>query len=444
MQLIRYFPLLQHDLYEILPGEPHRLWVAVTVFLCLIIPLFFGWEFYSLFLFWIVLFWSYSGRRERFVHLMFILFIAVTPLWIGLLKQGMEVLYSDRIQTVIRHQEGLSENASVQNLSRLASQYPEDDSIFFMLGTAYKKVGENQKAVKAFNKGISLQSDEAIYYNNLGNAYYAERDIKRAIRMYEKAIALDSETAAVHYNLSAAYREQFMLTESDREYFKARDLDPAMISHYANIIGPGYNRMVIDESLSMKWLRNRFVEQVLFVEQEGRSLFHSWRNERRWSIPFALFVFILLIHFVRSRFGIARRCVKCGMVFCKRCQTTMRPDSVCSQCAYIFEEQEGVDVKHRTKKIIEIRQNLSRKLETGRLLGVLIPGAGHIYYGWMFTGFAVLFAVVSCLVYGFFWKLLAQDPLTYQTVIWSGRIWLLVPAILFYGLSLMHLYKLKG
>jgi len=122
----------------------------------------------------------------------------------------------------------------------------------------------------------------------------------------------------------------------------------------------------------------------------------------------------------------------------------VRSNSVCSQCAYIFEEQEGVDVKHRTKKIIEIRQNLGRELETGRLLGVLIPGGGHIYFGWIFTGFAVLSAVVSCLIYGFFWKLLAQDPLTYQTVIWSGRIWLLVPAILIYGLSLIHLYRLKG
>lgn len=445
VQLLRYYGLLQHDLQEVLPGKTPRPWVQGITVLCLLLPLLLGRGIYAMCLFWVLVFWSYSGRKERIVHLLFLLFTALVPFWIHSLQGGMETLYGEEMQAVLGHQEGRSDDATVAELVRLTARHPGNDTYFFMLGTAEKKRGEYKKAEDAFLKAISINPSEAIYYNNLGNAYYASRDFSNAIRMYEKGIPLDPKLASLHFNLSATQREQFQLNKSDQEYFKARALDPELISYYVDIIGPNYNRMVIDETLSRKWTWNRFAKG--FFSREGKggetaSLF--WEASRYWAVPLILLLAVFPVHFVRSRFGVAHRCMKCGVVYCRKCQTHMRSDAVCSQCAYIFEEHSGVDVKQRTKKIIEIRRHMERSKEVARLLGILIPGSGHIFSGRVLTGFVILFIVAASLVYALFGPILYPDPMVARASLWDGRFLVLVPAGLVYAGSVHHVYRLRG
>lgn len=445
VQFTRYYRLVHHDLYEILPGDPHLFWVAGTALLFMIIPLLFGLGLYTLCLFWILFLWSYGGRKERVVHILFLLFTAVVPFWIGTLQHGVEVLHNDRIQALIRHQDGLSDDSSISMLTRLTAQSDADDTLDFVLGTAYKKQGEYKKAEKAFKKAITMNPGEAIYYNNLGNTYFASRDFKRAIEMYSKAIELDPKRASSYFNMSATYREQFMLNKSDQEFYKARELDTNLVSYYVDIIGPSFNRMVIDETLSERRLWADFFKQLfpnLWKFDWGRSSLLT--SSSYWLVPVALLLALLPLHYFRRLLGIARHCKKCGIIYCKKCQSVVRSDSVCSQCVYIFEEQSGVDVKQRTKKIIEIRKYIDQRRETGKWLGILLPGGGHIYFGMMFRGFAVLFIVVSCLMYGFFWDVLILDFVTFQSGNWIYRLWVMIPALFIYGLSINRLSRFRG
>jgi hypothetical protein len=103
-----------------------------------------------------------------------------------------------------------------------------------------------------------------------------------------------------------------------------------------------------------------------------------------------------------------------------------------------------VEVKQRTRKIIEILGYKEQKKETGRLFGILVPGGGHVYFGRLWIAFAVIFLMVSCFIYGFFWRLLPQGDMVIRAASWDARIWVIVPAMIVYLLSVVHLYRLRG
>ncbi|NOY53425.1 MAG: tetratricopeptide repeat protein [Deltaproteobacteria bacterium] len=442
--LLRYGRMLYHDLYELLPGDPSRAGLLIIMACLLSAPLLLGGGLFGVCVLWLILLWSYSGRKERFIHLFFLFFLLVTPLWTDMLQRGVEHLSSDRMQSILGHRDGDADDAAVAGLARLTEQFPKDDAAFFMLGTAYKKRGEYAKAKKVLEKAIHQNGNEADYYNNLGNVYYAMRNLKKAVEMYNEAIALDPREAAFHFNLSAVQRELFLLDKSDSEYFKARKLNPAEVSYYVKILGPNYNRMVIDTVLPDRNLWNGFFKTLFSVGPADRSQGGVLKKIIvRGGLVLLILPVALLLHLLRRFRGYSRRCGKCGVVFCRKCQSHRRREAICSQCAYIFGKGAGVDVKMRTRKIIEILSYKERKVEKGRILGILIPGGGHIYFGRPVTGFVILFLVVCLLVSGFFRSILPPGVMVFEAVPWSRHLWLLLPVMVVYLLSCFHLYRLQ-
>ncbi len=443
-QLVRYALLLVHEVSERLPGVSSRVTAAMVLLLLLAFPLLVGWGLYGLCIVWLVLFWSYAGNKERAVYLLFLFFALSIPLWTGGIQRSSEVFYGDYIQQLIQHRDGLSDDATLGTLLRLRKERPHDPQLLFMLGTAYKKRGEYGKSREILQRAVSMNPGRAIYYNNLGNTLYALREPQQAQQMYEKAIGLDPDSAAFHFNLSAVQRDLFMLKESEAAYTKARQIDPVQTSYYVNILGPSYNRIVIDATLPWRTLFQEFHREVAQGKSIG-SLFNEFvSGQRSQLIHGALLLFgLLLLSFLRQLFGVARRCEKCGRIFCRKCQTAVPQGAVCSQCVYVFAEGASIGVKDRTRKIIEIRRNREQHGDTGRLLGLLIPGGGHIYFGWLATGFVVLFIIVCCLTYGLFGDALAGGPLAWRGGPWGPRVWALIPALFLYVLSVLHMYRLR-
>ncbi|MDX1763428.1 MAG: tetratricopeptide repeat protein [bacterium] len=443
-QMFRYFGLLVHDFRELLPGEPsEKLLIFASLFL-VVAPIILGWGIYALGVFWLVLLWSYGTGKERFVHFLFLLFVLVTPWIFGWIHDSAMELYGEQGAIRVLHRDGISDNHTVARLERLLEADPTDDEVLFMLGTAYKKRGDYEGAEKALTEAIGINPKVGAYYNNLANTYYALRDLDKAVENYEEAIVRDPQDGSFHYNLSAALRELLKLNESDKEYFVAKELAPAKVSYYANILGPSYNRMVIDTPLPRVpvWrnllpisrfdLRNKLAgPQALrgFVE-------HGLR-------PFLLIIFVVAAHYLRRLAGTARECQKCGAVYCKRCQSEIRREAICSKCVHLFEDQAAVDVKQRTRKIIEIRKHRETSAGRGRLLGIILPGGGHIYRGWVGVGFLVVFSIVGLLIYGFFPELLVSPSAGFPLMPQYVHSWVLLPVVIIYVLSLFHLDRVR-
>ena len=87
-----------------------------------------------------------------------------------------------------------------------------DPEAWNKLGIAYAMKGEFKEAIKAYEKGLSLDSRDAELYNNLGNVYYSlglqTKDsyvLSNCFEYYKKAIEIDPKYPLPYLGLGHAY-----------------------------------------------------------------------------------------------------------------------------------------------------------------------------------------------------------------------------------------------
>ena len=101
-----------------------------------------------------------------------------------------------------------------------------DDSLYYTMGIAYRKLEEYDKAIKAYNKAVEInpQKDEAYY--NMGIAYYHLKEFDEVITCYKKAIHLNA-------NKSGAYTNLFELQLTQNQAFD-QELEEAYLKRFGN------------------------------------------------------------------------------------------------------------------------------------------------------------------------------------------------------------------
>lgn len=91
------------------------------------------------------------------------------------------------------------------------------------LGRTYGKLGENEKAVEAFEEAIRLYPDATVPYNNLGVLYVRTGQLDRAIDVFERALKIQ-ENKDIYYNLAVAYREKGDMAKAIDAYKKSKNM----------------------------------------------------------------------------------------------------------------------------------------------------------------------------------------------------------------------------
>ncbi len=72
-------------------------------------------------------------------------------------------------------------------------------------GMAYLLLQRDPEATKCFERAIKLDKHDATGYNNRGYMEYTKKNYKKAIRYYQKALSLRPTDAVFHYNMASAY-----------------------------------------------------------------------------------------------------------------------------------------------------------------------------------------------------------------------------------------------
>lgn len=80
----------------------------------------------------------------------------------------------------------------------------EESRAFSILGNALAAIGEYDKAVKAFKKGLEISPDYPDLYNDLGNAYLTIKHCGKAVRAFERAVELNRYYDEALLNLAVA------------------------------------------------------------------------------------------------------------------------------------------------------------------------------------------------------------------------------------------------
>lgn len=82
---------------------------------------------------------------------------------------------------------------------------------------------------------LALPALAKIYTNNLGVRFYQEGAVDKAVRSYERAISLDPDYAQAHYNLGTAYESSLELDKATAAYQVALRNDPKFYYAHNNL-----------------------------------------------------------------------------------------------------------------------------------------------------------------------------------------------------------------
>lgn len=111
----------------------------------------------------------------------------------------------------------------------------ENEEVFFNLGFAHSRLGNEEEAVAAYQKTIEIFPDYGEAHNNLGNLFLKQKSFSKAIEHFKSALEIDPDHAAAHNNLGTALSRQSKISEAVPHFAKATQLDEAYIQAWCNL-----------------------------------------------------------------------------------------------------------------------------------------------------------------------------------------------------------------
>ena len=117
---------------------------------------------------------------------------------------------------------------AMEVLDQAISANPAVTKLYYYLGYVQLKTGENGKALKTFEKGVSLNDKDAINHVGLGAIRMIEKKPTEAKVFFDKALALSkSKDVAVLQAIAEAYLVDAKYAETALKFLeKAKSLDP--------------------------------------------------------------------------------------------------------------------------------------------------------------------------------------------------------------------------
>ncbi len=416
ISVCKYFKLLIHDASHILPSKfPHVLLVLWGVFL-FFLPFFFHISIFLIFFFWLMLLFIYHSKREQQIIIIYAFFLLLSPFLIQLISRSVVTSSSGVFYQLYQVNEDSWDGETERKLIDWTEDHPNDVDALFSLGLIKKREGEYGEAERYYEKVLEIDPDYYRALCNLGNVLLATEKTDLAIETYKRCLEINPTGLDGHYNLSRAYLLRFMFSESNESFNKAKELDAKRIDYYSRIYSVNANRMVIDATipLSVFW-------EETFKPTKEKYLFSSYLWNRffkgvsfsYWYIVFFIFlVFVCLIFINRNELGLAVCCEHCGTPVCRKCRRLVYENYLCKHCAGIFKGKGdySISAKGKEEKMIQIENFHKRSIATGKILSMLLPGAGHIWAGFPLKGSVILFLFFSLLLKFIYWDGIVVNP----------------------------------
>jgi tetratricopeptide (TPR) repeat protein len=94
------------------------------------------------------------------------------------------------------------------------------------LADAYKSMGKDAEAEKLYLESIKIQGEDRYALMGLGNLYYKEREDDKALKYFEKLLSLDEHYVAVLTMVGNIYQRRSDYPSAEKYYRKAVALEP--------------------------------------------------------------------------------------------------------------------------------------------------------------------------------------------------------------------------
>lgn len=295
----------------------------------------------------------------------------------------------------------------------------------FAYALALKREGYYQESIDLY-KGLAERYRLAEIYVNLGNSLYASGDPDGAIECYAKSVSIRPLPAA-YFNMSQVYRERLDFKKGEEYFEEAARLDSESLRQYTLISGKNFNRFVVDVRLADSYIWDQIIsEKGGFIRVT--SIFFVTLG--------AMLFFFILDRILKNR---ARRCRRCGSIYCNRCSRMVTWRDMCSSCYRSLVRMDQMYSKERVANLLLMYQDRARRRMIARLLATIIPGAGQIYSGRVIEGFLLSWSFIFALI-----SLILSRVMT-EGIYPFHHSWLVFPLIfviiILYGLSIGHIRR---
>lgn len=446
--IIKYLPLLQHNLQEIADSPYIQPYLTFIPWIILFLPLLFMGPLIAFFI-WTILLWLYFSNKERVIIFLFILFIAYSQILFSYYSIFLTAKESPALNAIIKIEKGYWNIEVYEELIETIKKDPTNKRAFYALGNLDKNRKEYEKAIAHYQRTTVIDPHYAKVYNNLGNIYFLQKDYDKAIETYKQAIEKDDTLISAYFNLSQTYREKFNFVEGEKVFQAARAKNPDQINYYVDLIRANPKQLVVDEGISFNDI---FVQAFKYPENQDILVSKIWNIfEKRIKLTdtvkyvIALISLIFILFFLRKIVPTAAYCRECGKVICPRCHRSLLYKGLCSQCLRTFAQFDGIVKKEQAEEIIPFNRFQKKDALITQISSLIVPGAGHIYYGMTFKGFAYVFLFIFTIIYLLTGsKLIYTDNFFYIEKHVIQKMLIFVFLIIIYTLSLYKIYKIKN
>lgn len=412
----KYFKLFIHDLNHLLPFKLPPTLLILWGIVIFSLPLFFHWSIFLIFFFWLLLLFIYHSKREQQIIIIFVFFLLLSPFLIQLISRSVVTPNSGAFYQLYQVNEDAWDKETEQKLIKWTINYPNDVDVLFSLGLLKKREGKYEEAKRYYERVLEIDPNYHRALCNLGNVLLATKKNDLAIESYNRCLEVYPKSVESYYNLSRAYLLEYMFEESNEYFNKAKELDAKSVDYYSKIYSKNMNRMVIDETINL-----RVFWEKTFEPNEDKKLFSSYLWDRFfrgipfiywYSVFFIFLVFVCLLFINHHELGFSVGCEYCGSAVCGKCRRLVYEDNLCKKCAGIFKGKgdHNITTREKGEKVVQIEQFQKRHIIMGKILSILLPGAGHLWVDYPLKGSVMLFLFFFLLLKLIFWDGIVMNP----------------------------------
>ncbi len=158
-------------------------------------------------------------------------------------KEARELFYTisestltfDVIEKFLQYLDEISDYRTKISFLEYLLKYHNDPEIYCMLGHTYKKISNYENAKFYYDKAISLDPNNFIYYYNKGILLYEEGDYSQALACFTESSLCNKNVDLVFYNLGNTYTKLNDFINAIKSYKMAIELNNKFSEAYFNL-----------------------------------------------------------------------------------------------------------------------------------------------------------------------------------------------------------------
>ena len=340
--------------------------------------------------------WLYLKRGQRVVVLLTLGVLAAAPFAVRHIAAGA-TFWSTPAADVWRLDRTGEWAAPARRLEARVDAGSADWVEVAALARWQKRQGHLDAAADLYDKGLAMAPNQAVLHAGLGVVRYAQGDLDAAQAQLQKAVHLDPTLAAAYHDLAKIAFRQGHLGPGQEARRRAMELDPDLVAAHPDADSR------LNVALADAPITDRILVALAQRQDAARAAADQVQRQLAGVLPASFGPFtalggaalLLILGLALGRLDPSRTCVKCGRPVCPRCAREVGKGHLCGQCVHVFQKHGAVEPQVRIRKEVAIRRYQQGRRTLERVVGVLLPGAGHLLRGQtvagavLLTGFAV-------------------------------------------------------